>query len=145
MSFEREIRDLLGDHVYTTLLDAVDYGDIRQTAARDLAIQLHPKVGGTFIHASTDKNFIFDRRAMREILSNWYQTLVPEDPKKDLIRALRHDDVRLPALAHKLETLSDTHVSQTHFGHNHGHGFEQATIIHVHNGFQTCCLVKKKR
>ena len=148
MSYEREMRALLGESVYTTLLDAVDCGEIRQIAARDLAKQLHPKVGGAFIHASTDRNFTFDRRAMREILSNWYQTCVPEDPKNDLIRALRHEDIQLLALAHKLEAIPVNHVSHNNFSHNnfsHNHGFQQAnSFIHVHNGFQTCCRVSKR-
>ena len=143
MSYDREIRTSLGEPVYTMLLDAVDYGEIRQITARDLAKQLHPKVGGSFIHASMDRYFTFDRRAMREILSNWYQTCVPEDPKKDLIRALRHEDVCLLALAHKLEALPVNHVSHNNFSHNHG--FQQANnFIHVHNGFQTCCRVSKR-
>ena len=148
MSYERDIRALLGEPVYTTLLDAVDYGEIKQIAARDLAKQLHPKVGGSFIHASTNRNFTFDRRSMREILSNWFQTCVPEDPRKDLIRALRHEDVRLLALAHKLEDLPVSHFSHNNFSHSnfsHNHGFQQASnFISVHNGFQTCCRVSRR-
>ena len=123
MSYESEIIHCLGQVTYDTILDAVDNGEIGQVTARDLAKQLHPKVGGSFIHASMERNFIFNRRAMREILSNWYQFCVPEDPVKDLITALRHEDVQLEALANKLQVLNTTdmfHIARSIQTRGHG-------------------------
>ena len=120
MSYENEISEGLGDHVYSAVLDAVDSGEISQIAARDIAKQLHPKVGGSFIHASMERNFTFNRRAMREILSNWYQFCVPEDPVKDLITALRHEDVQLEALANKLQRLNTKNVFHPQIVPNQG-------------------------
>ena len=120
MSYESEIRKALGEHVYDALLAAVDSGEIGQVLARDIAKQFHPKVGGSFIHASMERNFMFNGRAMREILSNWYQFCVPRDPVKDLVTALRHEDVQLEALANQLQRLNTANVFHTETVTNQG-------------------------
>ena len=112
MSYESEIRCALGDHVYDAILAAVDSGEIGQILARDIAKQLHPKVGGSFIHASAERNFVFNRRAFRKILSDWYQFVVPQNPVKDLVIACRHEDVELEALANQIERLAKENVSR---------------------------------
>lgn len=68
---DNEMRTLLGDQLYDTLLKAVDEGMMSIHQGEDFAKKLHPSVGGNFLRAM-EKNKHFDRYAMRKILSDWY-------------------------------------------------------------------------
>ena len=109
MSYEKEIRNLLGADFYDSFINAVDEGKIGQKEASDIATKLHPLVGGRFKQAYDKSNFTFDRRAMRQILSDWHQYVVPSDTaaaRAELIGILKGKDLSLCSLAADLEKLA---------------------------------------
>ena len=98
MNYEKDLKKLFGLEFYITILDAVDDGLINKKTAGDIATKLHSNVGGWFKHSADTSNFIFDRRAMRQIMSDWYKVTVPQDPVKareEVIDILREKDVGL--------------------------------------------------
>ena len=69
MSYDAEVKFLLGEGTYKALLKAVDEGKIDQTIAGLIAEQLHPTVIGNFHRqVSSDKGYVFSRTHFREIL-----------------------------------------------------------------------------
>ena len=102
MFYEKEIELLMGE-AYDLLLSSVEDGRLDQQRGGDIASKLHSKVGGAFVHATNGGYFTFDRRAMRQILSDWYQHCVPDNPVEDLIAILRHEDIQMNSLAKEME------------------------------------------
>ena len=116
MSYDDEIKNLLGVIIYDKLLDAVDCGRILKDDALTIARKLGPRVGGQFIHSTKE----YGRRAFRDILSNWFCNSACELSQQaavaKLLEVLRDPDLDLNSLALEIENAgmhSPQNSSQT--------------------------------
>ena len=71
-SFQK-FEELVGDGVTKTILDAVCVGNLTIEDAEEFANHINPEVRGAFIHARGRTNFVFDKRAVKTMLSKWYE------------------------------------------------------------------------
>ena len=78
------------------IIEAVNNGDIRERHAKKFTEELHEAVKGSFIHASDQRNFEFDRFAMETILGDFYikkaYSLSQAEIFHEITRALRESD-----------------------------------------------------
>ena len=95
--YDAEVKNLLSDSIYKTLLEAVDKGKIDQQKAETIAEQLHPTVVGNFRRQVSSDPTVFNRTHFREILSDWYSfsafDLKHDQAVECLISALKHDNL----------------------------------------------------
>ena len=107
--YEAELRDLLGDKFYQEFLNYFDRGNISEDDAAALATQLHSKAGKTFQSERNTKNFQYNIRSLKNILSEWYVTMTLHDyetANTHFISCLTHENVlHLRPLANKLTTV----------------------------------------
>ena len=86
------------------ILGAVRTGAIVQEDAKKFAGGLDPKVMGSFIHASNERNFQYNNRAMEEILADFYKekafSLEPQDTVAAIVEALQ--EAGLAYVAHEI-------------------------------------------
>ena len=91
------------------ILEAVDVATIEAEDADHFAGNLHENVKGHFIHAKNSKNFKFNKRAMEEILENFYKEkafkLSQQERFDALVLALK--EANLQAIAHEIEETID--------------------------------------
>ena len=102
MSYDAEVKFLLGEGTYKALLKAVDEGRIDHQKAETIAEQLDSEsdrnVTGNFRRqVSSDKGYVFSRTHFREILSDWYMysafDLKHNEAVECLLRALKHHNL----------------------------------------------------
>ena len=97
MSYNADVKDLLGESIYKALLKAVDEGKIDQKKAETIAEQLHTTVVGNFRRQVSSDPTVFNRSHFREILSDWYSfsafDLKHDEAVECLISALKHDNL----------------------------------------------------
>ena len=88
------------------ILGAVRTGAIVQQDAKKFAGGLDQKVMGSFIHASNERNFQYNVRAMEEILADFYKekafSLDPQETVAMIVGALK--EAELAYLAHEIGT-----------------------------------------
>ena len=110
MSFDADVKALLGAKFYDKLLNAVDTAKIKVKDAQMFAFMMKPEVGGTFQHARDEVNFHFDIGAFKKILSDSYRRANKEEREglaDRIIEILGHSDIGLNAVAVDLESAKN--------------------------------------
>ena len=108
MSYDQDVKRLLGAKVYDKILNVVETAKVSVKDAQIFAFHLKPEVGGAFRHARDERNFVFDARAFKKILSDWYRLAEVEERlslSDKIVEIFRHPDVGLNAVAVELEEL----------------------------------------
>lgn len=97
MGWENEVEELLGEQILTLLLENVDSGHLGRKQAGIIAQLLSPAdciIQGKFITAIKSQDFVYDRIAFRQILSDWYcnfaHSLQRDLAVRRLVGVLRH-------------------------------------------------------
>ena len=97
LSYEKDVKKLLGDGIYNALLEAVDDDKIDQSAAEVIADQLHPNGAVNFRRQLSSDATPFKRTHFRRILSDWYKCsafeLSHSEAVERLITALKHKNL----------------------------------------------------
>ena len=106
-TFERKSRDILGP-AFSLLCNAAAEDKIDQQKMRDIASQLHKKVGGK--HRQRNGS---GESEMRAVLSDWYNfelyDLTRENALQKLLAVLEHSSVELKPLAKEIkQSISKT-------------------------------------
>ena len=101
MGYEKEYTALFGERAVNLLLEAVDNGQIDVDQGETIGCKLHPSVGGEFKHNRNERNFKWNRRAMRKIISSFYNLCSPttetekQDARGKLLSILSDPDIAL--------------------------------------------------
>ena len=106
-SYERESRDILGP-AFSLLCNAAAAGKIDQQKMKDIASQLHEKVGGN--HRLRNGS---GESEMRAVISDWYQfeacNMTRENALQKLLAILEDPSVELKPLAKEIkQSISKT-------------------------------------
>ena len=112
-SYERESRDILGP-AFSLLCNAAAEDIIDQQKMRDIASQLHMKVGEK--HRQRNGS---GESEMRAVLSDWYQfelyDMTRENAFQKLLAVLEHSSVELRPLAKEIkQSISKTQENIIH-------------------------------
>ena len=110
---DEKVKAILGQKAWDILWKSVTSGPLVPLKMKDMAIKLHPAVGGNHQRRTgpTGKRES-DWHEMREVLSDWYEQelFLFEDDKgkalEKLIAIFKSDAVELPRLAEELKKLS---------------------------------------
>ena len=70
--YVKEVLNMLGVGVYKTFLKAVDNGQISVEQMTDIAYGLSHAVGGEFKRSMESREFVYNKRAARAMLANWF-------------------------------------------------------------------------
>jgi len=84
----QDLEVLVDKEVVDQILKYVNEGKFDKYEAEEFARNLDSRVYGTFINAQKERTFIYDERAMKIILSDWYKKCAEEYEKEQAIREL---------------------------------------------------------
>ena len=107
MQHETKVRQLLGDGVFSAVLEAMDVGEINLKHAKNIAIKLNPRVYGK-LQQTIDAagSFTFDRLVFKDILNWWYENELTKISAAWLVEVLTHPDINLNPLAMRIARIS---------------------------------------
>ena len=95
--YEEQVAELLGEELYELLQENADSGKNKLKQAKVIAKRLpDEKIFANLSQASEMPNFVFDRTALRKILSDWFVFCGPEDRDEAilvLLKILKHKDM----------------------------------------------------
>ena len=110
MQHETKVRQLLGDAVFSVVLEAVDVGEISLKHAKNIAIKLNPRVHGKLLHffltIDATGSFTFDGLVFKDILNWWYEHELTKVSSARLVEVLRDPDINLNPLALRIAHMS---------------------------------------
>ena len=110
---DEKVKAILGQQAWDILWNSVTSGTLNDLKMKDMAIKLHPTVGGSHQRrAGPNGRRDSDWHEMREVLSDWYeQELFAFENDKGkalckLITIFKSDALELPRIAEELKRLS---------------------------------------
>ena len=106
-----DLEDIIGKDVVDHILKDVNEGKFKKNEAEEFAGNLDLCVYGSFINSQNEVNFKYDRRAMKIILSDWFEKcelfrLTKEQTVLKLLSALRGAEKK--KLAFDIEKMTKT-------------------------------------
>ena len=107
MQHKTKVRQLLGDGVFSAVLEAVDVGEISLKHAKNIAIKLNPRIYGKLLQTiDATGSFTFDRLVFKDILNWWYEHELTKVSSARLVELLRDPDINLNPLALRIAHMS---------------------------------------
>ena len=80
--------------VFSSVLEAVDVGEISLKHVKSIAIKLNPRVYGKLLQTiDATGNFTFDRLVFKDILNWWYDDELINFSAARLVKVLRDPDI----------------------------------------------------